>query len=73
MDTKLFWKIEGIIFLVVFVLTEVIGLCFGSVIEGNLFAEIAKWLLVGACFAALVCGTVWALVATLVNRKKDKK
>ena len=29
------------------VIIAVIGLCFGQVIEGNLFEEVAKWIVVG--------------------------
>ena len=69
----LFVKIMAWIAVVVFLVVEVIGLCFGKVIEGSLFAEVMKWLVCGVGLAGLVCGTVWALVATIVSRKKDKK
>jgi len=39
--------ISAIIFLV-------IGLCFGKVIEGSLFAEIAKWVLMGGIVIVIV-------------------
>ena len=68
----LFIKIMIWIAVVVFLVVEVIGLCWGHVIEGSLFAEVMKWLVWGVALAGLVCGTVWALVATIVSRKKDK-
>ena len=68
----LFIKIMIWIAVVVFLVVEIIGLCFGKVIEGSLFAEVMKWLVWGVALAGLVCGTVWALVATIVSRKKDK-
>ena len=67
----LFIKIMIWIAVVVFLVVEIIGLCFGKVIEGSLFAEVMKWLVWGVALAGLVCGTVWALVATIVSRKKD--
>jgi len=72
MDKKTFWQIEAIIFVAVVLVIAILGICFGSVIEGSLGAEVAKWVVVGLGTAALVCGTVWALVATIVSRGKDK-
>ena len=69
----LFIKIMIWIAVVVFLIVEVIGLCWGRVIEGSVFAEVMKWLVWGVALAGLVCGTVWALVATIVSRKKDKE
>ena len=69
----LFVKIMAWIAVAVFLVVEIIGLCFGKVIEGSLFAEVMKWLVWGVVLAGVVCGTVWALVATIVSRKKDKK
>ena len=69
----LFIKIMAWIAVVVFLVVEIIGLCFGKVIEGSLFAEVMKWLVWGVVLAGVVCGTVWALVATIVSRKKSKE
>lgn len=46
------WAIRIAIVLAVIIL--ILGLCFGKVIEGSLFAEIAKWVLVGAGVIAIV-------------------
>jgi len=70
---KSFIKIMAVIAVAVFLLVEIIGLGWGKVIEGTLFAEVAKWLVMGVGLAGLVCGICWALVATFVSRKEDKK
>ena len=67
-----FVKAMILLAVITFVLVEVIGLCFGTVIEGSLFAEIAKWVVMGLVLAVLVCGVFYALVATLVSRSEDK-
>lgn len=67
----LFVKIMAWIAIVVFLVVEIIGLCFGKVIEGSLFAEVMKWLVWGIVLAGVVCGIYYALVATIVSRKKD--
>lgn len=72
MKKDLFIKIMACIAIAVFLIVEIIGLCFGKVIEGSLFAEVAKWLVMGVVLAGLVCGIFYALVATIVSRKKDK-
>ena len=43
------------------VLIAIIGLCFGKVIEGSLFAEIAKWVVMGACVIGILEGFVYFL------------
>lgn len=68
---KLFNRIMWAIAIVVFLVTEIIGLCFGRVIEGSLFAEIAKWVVMGIGLSALVCGVFYALVATIASRKGE--
>ena len=72
METKkIATKTMVIIFVVTFLIVEVIGLCFGKVIEGNLFAEIAKWVVMGILLGLLVCGISYALVGTYASRKGD--
>ena len=39
----------------------VIGLCFGRVIEGSLFAEVAKWVLMGLVIIGILEGFVYFL------------
>lgn len=55
--------------IITFVIVELIGLCFGKVIEGNLFAEIAKWVIMGILIAGLMAGLSYTLVGILVSRK----
>ena len=62
--------------IITFVIVELIGLCFGKVIEGNLFGEIAKWVVMGILLAGLMAGLSYTLVGILVSRKNaglDKK
>ena len=42
-------------------LIAVIGLCFGKVIEGSLFAEVAKWVIMGAVPIGILEGFVYFL------------
>lgn len=57
--------------IITFIIVEVIGLCFGKVIEGNLFAEIAKWVVMGIVVAGIVAGLSYSLVGIYVSRKAD--
>ena len=43
------------------VIVAVIGLCFGKVIEGSLFAEVAKWVLMGLVVIGSLEGFVYFL------------
>jgi len=43
------------------VLIAVIGLCFGKVIEGSFFAELAKWVLMGLVVIGILEGFVYFL------------
>ena len=43
------------------VIVAVIGLCFGKVIEGSLFAEVAKWALMGLVVIGILEGFVYLL------------
>lgn len=36
------------------VIIAIIGICFGEVIEGNLFAEVAKWVVMGAAVIGIL-------------------
>ena len=61
------WGIAVAVFLIV----EIIGLCAGKVIEGSLFAEVAKWVVTGALIAGVVCGLAWILVSIYLKRHGD--
>lgn len=55
MDQKTFIKKLAIwVAIVAAVIIAIIGLCFGKVIEGNLFAEIAKWIFWGAVIIGIL-------------------
>ena len=43
------------------VIVAAIGLCFGKVIEGSLFAEVAKWALMGLVVIGILEGFVYFL------------
>lgn len=49
----------------------VIGLCFGKVIEGSLFAEVAKWVLMGLVVIGILEGFVY-FVAPLIWHFRNK-
>lgn len=55
-------------------LIAVIGLCFGSVIEGCLFAEVAKWIIMGAAVIGILEAFVYFLAPLYwhfyIERKK---
>lgn len=52
----------------------VIGLCFGKVIEGSLFAEVAKWVVMGLVVIGILEGFVYFLAPLYwhfyIERKK---
>ena len=52
----------------------VIGLCFGKVIEGSLFAEVAKWVVMGLVIIGILEGFVYFLAPLYwhfyIERKK---
>ena len=68
---SLFKKMMIGIAIVVFLIVEIIGLCWGKVIEETLFAEVAKWLVMGVGLGVLVSGILYALVGTIASRKGD--
>ena len=43
------------------VIVAIIGLCFGKVIEESLFAEVAKWVLMGLVVIGILEGFVYFL------------
>ena len=68
---SLFKKMMIGIAVAVFLIVEIIGLCFGKVIEGSLFGEVMKWIVMGVVLAGMVCGILYALVGTIASRKGD--
>lgn len=67
MDKKTFVKRAAIaVALLAAAVIAVLGLCFGRVIEGSLFAEVAKWVLMGLvvigileCFVYFLGPLIW--------------
>lgn len=51
----------------------VIGLCFGRVIEGSLFAEVAKWIVMGAVVIGILEGFVYFLAPLYWHFKIERK
>lgn len=43
-----------------------VGLCFGRVIEGNLFAEVSKWIVVGLAVVGILEGFIYMAVGPLL-------
>lgn len=43
-----------------------IGLCFGRVIEGSLFAEVAKWVVVGVAVVGILEAFIYMAVGPLL-------
>lgn len=75
MDKKTFMKKLAIWVAVVAALViAVIGLCFGKVIEGSLFAEVMKWVVVGAGVIVILevfTFTIGQLIWDFNVRKKE--
>lgn len=75
MDKQTFTKKVAIwVAVIAAALMLIIGLCFGRVIEGNLFAEIAKWVVMGEVVIGILEGFVYFLAPLyyhfFIERKK---
>ena len=51
----------------------VIGLCFGRVIEGSLFAEVAKWIVISLAVIGILEGFVYFLAPLYWHFKIERK
>lgn len=62
---------------IVVVVMLLIGLCFGSVIEESLFAEISKWIVMTAAILAVIEGFIYLAVGPLMyhflHEKRNSK
>lgn len=62
---------------IVVVVMMLIGLCFGSVIEESLFAEISKWIVMTAAILAVIEGFIYLAVGPLMyhflHEKRNSK
>lgn len=58
-------------------LIAVIGLCFGRVIEGSLFAEVAKWVVMGLVVIGILEGFIYSSLGGIIYHfwyeKREKK
>ena len=75
MDKMTFCKRVAIwVAVIAAVIVAVIGLCFGRVIEGSLFAEVAKWVVMGLVVIGILEGFVYFLAPLYwhfyIERKK---
>lgn len=62
MDQRKFVKRVAVcVAVVAAVVVAVLGLCFGRVIEGSLFGEVAKWVLMGLVVIGILEGFVYFL------------
>lgn len=48
------------------IIIAIIGLCFGKVIEGNLFAEVTKWIVMGIVVIGILEGFILMGVGGIV-------
>ena len=62
LDQKAFVKRMAVwVAVVAAAVVTVIGICFGKVIEGSVFAEVMKWVLMGAVVIGILEGFVYFL------------
>lgn len=58
-------------------LIAIIGLCSGKVIEGSLFAEIAKWIVMGLVVIGILEGFIYSSLGGIIYHfwyeKREKK
>lgn len=59
------------------VIIALIGICFGKVIEGSLFAEIAKWIVMGLVVIGILEGFIYSSLGGVIYHfwyeKREKK
>lgn len=48
------------------IIIAIIGLCFGKVIEGNLFAEVTKWIVMGCVVIGILEGFIFMGVGGII-------
>ena len=59
--------------LITFVIVGVIGLCFGHVVEATLFAEVAKWVVMGLGVSAITTVFAYVLGPVFYHHGYEKK
>lgn len=55
------------------IIIAVIGLCFGHVIEGTLFKEVTKWIVVGLGVIAILEGFIFSSLGPLIWHRLEMK
>ncbi len=74
MDKKTFCKRVALwTAIIAAVIMLIIGLCCGKVVEGNLFAEVAKWVLIGLGVIGILEGFVYVLAPLWWHFKIERK
>lgn len=76
MTDKKEFMVKGAIWIAVVtaIVMAVIGLCFGKVIEENLFAEVSKWIVVTVVIIIGVLEGLWfSTIGLLIWHWKEKK
>lgn len=48
------------------IIIAIIGLCFGKVIEGSLFAEVAKWIVMGLVVIGILEGFIFSSLGGII-------
>ena len=72
MNDRVKWclKIYSWIALITVVILTVIGLVFGTIIEGTLVAEVGKWVVMGLAITGIVLGLAYVPVSLLCHRRE---
>lgn len=73
MEDSVKWmkKIFGGIFVFTVLVVAIIGLIFGKVIEGTLFAEVAKWAFMAILLGCLMMGLAYVPVNLLRHKRNS--
>ena len=71
--TKYVKRFAVVVAVVAAVIIAVVGICWGEVIEGSLFAEIMKWFVMGFVVIGILEGFVYHLAPLIWHRKDMKK
>lgn len=71
--TKYVKRFVIIVAVVAAIIIAVVGICWGSVIEETLFAEIMKWVGMGVFIIGILEGFVYHIAPLIWHRKDMKK
>ena len=65
-QAKFIKKLAVWVAIVAAVIIAIIGLCFGKVIEGSLFAEVAKWIVMGLVIIGVLEGFIFSSLGGII-------